>query len=335
MIDNQFSPEEQKLIQEIQQTPRLKLDSSPREAIREQMLAEFRAVQSSQLQTVRPALSLQQIAILIALIATGIVVGLIILQFVNQGDNKVDSRLIPSQDAQITIIPSATSPLPTETSTASKTPTPILGLESTISATEIATLQFPTETEIAPVPTDTQEVVLIVQGPIESINEDTIEIYDFTIEIESDHPIRQIIEVGDIVQVQGEVSNSGVMIAEIIDNLGNTSVPNGTATVGLDGPIEAINDNEIVVNGISIQLAPDDPLLQILQVGNFITVQGNFQTLGSTITLVVVNISVVNNVSVESNCWFHDDGMGMGHWHCDGMGMGGMGMGDDGMGMGN
>jgi hypothetical protein len=137
--------------------------------------------------------------------------------------------------------------------------------------------------------------------------------------------------VGDIVRVQGEYRSDGAVVANVINNIPDTPPTNGAATVGLDGPVEAINDNTIIVNGIPVQLAPDDPLLQTLQVGNFVSVQGNFQTSGSTIVLVVVNIAIVNNTAIQSDCWYHEGGMGMGHWHCDGMGMGGMGMG----GMGN
>ncbi|MBK9746369.1 MAG: hypothetical protein IPO91_06265 [Chloroflexi bacterium] len=88
------------------------------------------------------------------------------------------------------------------------------------------------------------------------------------------------------------------------------------ATVGLDGNIQ-------VVNAISVQLGSNDPLLQTVQPGSFVSVQGNFQTTNAGIVLVVVNIAIVDNVSVESNCWYHVDARGMGHWHCDGMDMGG------------
>jgi hypothetical protein len=74
--------------------------------------------------------------------------------------------------------------------------------------------------------------------------------------------------------------------------------------------------------------------LQSLEVGHFVTIQGNFQNSGATVILVVVNITVIHDVTViETNCWYHDAGMGMGHWHCDGMGMGDPAMGMEAMGM--
>jgi hypothetical protein len=111
-------------------------------------------------------------------------------------------------------------------------------------------------------------------------------------------------------------------------------------SVSLNGPIEAIADNLVTVNGIIVEFEPDDPVLGTLHPGNFVSVEGKFVGSGQNIVLVVVNVTVINNVTTtDSACWYHDDGMGMGHWHCDGMGMGmggamGMGEGSGGMGMG-
>ena len=88
-----------------------------------------------------------------------------------------------------------------------------------------------------------------------------------------------------------------------------------------------------MVNSVPARLAPNDPLLGKIKIGDFVRLQGNFQGSGTTIVIVIVNITIINNVVINGSptCWFHDDGMGMGmgHWHCDGMGMG-----DPGMGMG-
>jgi hypothetical protein len=106
------------------------------------------------------------------------------------------------------------------------------------------------------------------------------------------------------------------------------------ASVGLEGTVEAIDNNILVVNNIKVQLDVDDPLLQTIQVGDFVSIEGDFQSAADMIVLLVINITVRTDVGeIESDCWYHE-GMGMGHWHCDGMGMGGMGMGDEGMGMG-
>ena len=76
-------------------------------------------------------------------------------------------------------------------------------------------------------------------------------------------------------------------------------------TVGLDGPVEAIKDNLVTVNGIPVWFDPGDPILKTLTAGNFVSVKGNFSGSGASIVLVVVNVTVFNNITViNNNCWF-------------------------------
>jgi hypothetical protein len=211
------------------------------------------------------------------------------------------------------------------------TPTP-----STSTPTPEATPE--TTPDVTLTPTVAPNLIVVVEGPVINIINNIITIYDFDIEVEPQHPILSIINIGDIVHVEGSFGSTGVIVANVVSNISTvTTVSSGsTATVGLEGPVESINGNIVTINGVAVQLPANDPLLSTLQVGSFLSVQGNFQGSGSNIILVVVNVTVVNNVVIDGNpfCWYHEDGMGMGmgmgHWHCDGMGMG-MG---DGMGMG-
>ncbi len=218
--------------------------------------------------------------------------------------------------AQMVVIvnPAATA-TPTSEGTAEVTP------ELTPEATPSAT------------PTPNPDLIVVIEGPVINIVNNIITIYNFNIQVEPTNPILTVIDIGDMARVEGVFNSSGVIVASVVSNIaGSTNVVAG-ATVGLDGPIEAINGNIVIVNGIPVQFAPNDPRLVTLRIGDFLNVQGNFQGSGTTIVLVVVNVTVINNVVINGNpfCWYHHDGMGMGHWHCDGMGMG---MGDDGMGMG-
>lgn len=213
------------------------------------------------------------------------------------------------------------------------TPTP----EGTVEATP----ELTPEATVSVTQTPNADVVIIIEGPIINIVTNIITIYDFNIEVEPTNPMLNIIEIGDVIHIEGAFGNNGVIVATVVSNITNITTVTTGATVGLEGPIESINGNIVIVNGIPVQFAPNDPILATLQVGNFLNVQGNFEGSGNTIVLVVINIVIINNVVVDGNplCWFHVGGMGMGmgHWHCDGMGMGmgGMGMGDDdGMGMG-
>jgi hypothetical protein len=207
--------------------------------------------------------------------------------------------------------------MPTAQVTAAPTSevTPEATSEATPEATPIATA------------TPTGDTIIVVEGPIINIVNNIITVFDFDIEVEPQHPILTLIEIGDFIHVEGSFVNTDVIVATVVSNIANATIVSGGGTVGLEGPVESINGNIIVVNGIAAQLAPDDPLLQTIQVGNFVSLHGDFQGSGSTIILVVINIIIINNVIVEGNpyCWWHEPGMGMGegHWHCDGMGMGG------------
>ncbi len=213
---------------------------------------------------------------------------------------------------------------------------------SLASATPEATL----EPEMTPPPESTEtvtsigdnNVIIVVEGPVINIVNNVLTIYNFNVQVTPENPILSVISIGDIVRAEGALGGNGVIVATTVSNISSTTVVSGgTATVGLDGPVESIDGDQIVVNGVPVRLKPDDPLLKKVHTGDFVRVQGNFEGSGATTVLVVVNITIVNNIIVNGNpvCWFQEDGMGMGmgHWHCDGMGMGnngmGMGMGDD------
>lgn len=203
---------------------------------------------------------------------------------------------------------------------ATNTPAPVQTMTATPEMTPTATA------------TPNPNLIVVIEGPVVNIVTNIITIYDFDIEVEPANPILDLIEIGQIIHVEGVFNNAGVIVASVVSNLSSVTTVTTGATVSMDGPIEAINGNIVIVNGIPVQFEPNDPRLSALQIGNFLNVQGNFQNNGTTIVLVVVNVVVVNNVIVNGNpfCWYHEKGMGMGmgHWHCDGMGMGmGMGMG--------
>jgi hypothetical protein len=194
------------------------------------------------------------------------------------------------------------------------------------------------------------ENVIIIEGPVENINVNIISIYNISITVAPDNPVLNLVRIGDIIRVEGVSGVDGTINAVVINTVITSDNVDPDASVSVQGPIESINGNIIVVNGITVQLDPDDPQLDELEVGNFIDVQGNFVVVNNTYVLVVVNVVIINNtyVGVPPYCHWHGMG-GMGHWHCDGywlyptgywycewrgMGMG-MGMGGMGMGMGN
>jgi hypothetical protein len=391
MINDQFSPEEQTIIQQIQAVPRLELGSAAREAIRGRMLDEFRVV--GQQSAARAAAQTRLVFLAFAgLIVITIIVILVIIAAISsqntapQITTTAATPVILSASPEAATVSAFTSTSPalivsptavaqvTLTNSKTATPTVITRLPATDTArpsqppTESADVILSTATQealvvitpsategreatqevaasttptaapsLTPSATATSPALIVIEGPVINIVNNIITIYDFEIEVEPNHPILNLIEIGDLVHIEGAYDEDGVVVAAVISNLTDTPLVSG-ATVSLDGPVESINGNIIVVNGIPVQLEADDPLLQTVQVGQFVSVQGNFQGSGPNIVLVVITIVVNTNVTVTNNgCWYHESGMsGMGHWHCDGMGMGmgNPGMGDDGMGMG-
>ncbi len=200
------------------------------------------------------------------------------------------------------------------------------------SSTPISTAGFetasPPQGTATPAETDT---IIVIEGPIQEININIITIYHMNIQVDVNNPILNLIQIGDVIYVEGAIGANGIIIASVINNLTDVEEVVEGASVGIQGSIEAIDGNRVTVNGITVQFDPNDPLLPTFVVGNFIDVQGNFILVNNVYVLVVINVIVINdidiNVGVPGHCWWHGMGMGMGHWHCDGMGMGGMGMG--------
>ena len=264
--------------------------------------------------------------------------------------HQVQIAIVPTLTASNTqlVAPTATPPTPTFTvvapavNTTSYSPS----ISSTPSSVPIFTpsATFSPTPSTTPTPTGTNDVIVILEGPVTDIGDSSLTINGFTVQVDPQNPILPLLDVGDNVHVEGTLDANGRIAAEMVSNNSDTTVVSGSpATVSLDGPVQSISGNHLVVNSVPVQLAPNDPLAGKLKTGDFVHVQGNFQGTGATTILVIANITIINNVVVNGTptCRYDVDAMGMGHWHCnDGMGMGddGMGppvppgMGDDGMG---
>lgn len=81
--------------------------------------------------------------------------------------------------------------------------------------------------------------------------------------------------------------------------LTGTSGPSPTPVpyvlIVIEGPVEAINVNIIIIYGQRVKLRPDDPELVKLKVGDWVHVDGDFERdSDNTIIIVVVNIIIIN-----------------------------------------
>lgn len=210
-------------------------------------------------------------------------------------------------------------------------------LAPTLDATETSDGTRTTPTPSA-TPINDGDVIIVIEGPIQDININIITIYNINISVDINNPILNLIQIGDVIYVEGLLGIDGILVATLINNLSEAEDVADGASVGIQGPVEAIEGNRVTVNGIIVQLDENDPLLSTLVIGDVLDVQGNFVLINNIYILIVVNIIVIDiDINNPEYCWWHNDGMGMGmggHWHCDGMGMG-MGMGSRGMGMGS
>ena len=337
-----FTDEEQQLIDFLRNTSQPKLSSSVSDAIRKLVLAEMDAVPS--VRSVSPSGFAVSHQLLLGM-AAAVLVMIILFIFSSYQQGIDPDELLPRtqivQQNSATMTAGVDSSLVEATST-----TEGIIIEPSVAISVTAVIETdtppvptayivdntPTVTLPSPTFTPTMETVITIEGEIQNIHENRFTINGIEIEVSAGHPVLRLVEVGDTLRIQGTQGEEGTVIASIIDNISDVTVVD--ATVALEGTIEALEDNVVIVNDIPVYFRVDDPRLTTLKVGDFLSIKGNFATIEGRILLSVVDVTVLEDVDTNppANCWYHDTAMGMGHWHCDGMGMGGMGMGAMGMG---
>lgn len=104
--------------------------------------------------------------------------------------------------------------------------------------------------------------------------------------------------------VTGTLTVTPVMTATATPN------PNGLPiTIIIEGPVQAININIITIYNINIQLDPNDPNLQIIQIGDIVKIEGDTQDLNGTIIIIAINIIIINvDINVDTGDVWRDDG---------------------------
>ncbi|GAB4521771.1 MAG: hypothetical protein OHK0046_33480 [Anaerolineae bacterium] len=74
----------------------------------------------------------------------------------------------------------------------------------------------------------------------------------------------------------------------------------------IEGPVTTINVNIITIYDFEIELAVDNPLLTVLQIGDVIRVEGDLQGVGTTIVIAAINIVFIDIdvfVNVDGQVW--------------------------------
>jgi hypothetical protein len=64
-------------------------------------------------------------------------------------------------------------------------------------------------------------------------------------------------------------------------------------TIVIEGPVESININIIVIYGIQIELDDDDPLLTVIQIGDILRIEGDVDDLADGNTIIIIAITVI------------------------------------------
>lgn len=95
-----------------------------------------------------------------------------------------------------------------------------------IPKTSIPNTNTPTDlpSTVTPVPSSTTQPLVVIQGPIEGITSNTISIFNQTIEVLPDNPILQVIQIGDVVRIEGKRESQQVISLFNIDFINVTVV---------------------------------------------------------------------------------------------------------------
>jgi hypothetical protein len=77
----------------------------------------------------------------------------------------------------------------------------------------------------------------------------------------------------------------------------------------IEGPVDVIINNIIIIYGIEIEMDDDDPLLTVIRVGDNVRVQGNVTNMQTGIVVVAVVIVVIDvDIYIVDNLVWRDDG---------------------------
>jgi hypothetical protein len=89
----------------------------------------------------------------------------------------------------------------------------------------------------------------------------------------------------------------------------STLTPTLESVIVVEGPVEAINGDIVTIYGIDIALNPDDPLLTVIEVGDVLHVEANYDTTATIIVAVTAEpVSENVNVNPDTGETWRDDG---------------------------
>lgn len=184
-MSEQFSTPQQALIERLRRAPQPELSSDMREMIRARVLD---ALDHPPMPVPRPTLFQPVVVIVVVLAAAALLVGILVAL-----SRQTQPAITPTPPVTLTVIPATFTPAPTLTATATATASLTLTLIPTASPTAKVGL-------------------IIVEGPVDQIDGNTVIIYGTPVQIPPDDPILGGVSVGDVLHVEGTQTGTGQVI---------------------------------------------------------------------------------------------------------------------------
>lgn len=91
-----------------------------------------------------------------------------------------------------------------------------------------------------------------------------------------------------------------------ITTLGST--PPQAVAIILEGPIETIEDNQLVIYGIRVELESDNPLLKVLRVDDYVRIEGEVAENTDTIVIVAQTLVFENPQPQDNEVYINPEG---------------------------
>lgn len=205
MNNDQFTIEEQTLITRLSHAPQADLPAEAFENIRQQLWEEVDKLSSPTPNEASSTLSVKWIVLAIVAILIAMIIGIFVLQALSEDENDLATAIQ-------TIVPSETVPNAdteaTEDADTSITDMPIEVTEDVSAASPTAQASDLSET-----------AHIIIEGSIQSMGIDSIQIFDTEIQVDPANPILMEIRIGDTIRVEGDISIEDNLIMIVAINI--------------------------------------------------------------------------------------------------------------------
>jgi len=209
--DPEFTSQEQELIERLANAPQPSLNPAAFEMIRARMLDAMDAPQldSSPRLPGRPTpINIPLIAALAAVLIVGVGIILLVANPPNQPTTITPLTAVPTAIPTFTPIPPTSTLLPEIVATVVPSPTVIqIVTDDPAEPTSEVTVISPS--------TATLEPVIIVEGPVEAIEENIVTIYGIDIVLNPDDPLLAVIQVGDVLYIEADYAEDETQIVAV------------------------------------------------------------------------------------------------------------------------